>query len=164
MVVVSNSSPLIALSRIGKLEILRKLYHKIVIPKAVEKEIVSDPLKEFNLGKLPWIEVKSLRHPLCVEILSADLGLGESEALSLGLELKADLILLDEVAARAIAESIGLRFTGTLGMLLKAKEKKFIQSVKELIEQLILCEFRVSDQLYKDILALAKEKHIPSPK
>lgn len=159
MLVVSNSSPLIALSRIGKLDILNKLYHKIVIPKAVEKEILSDPLKEFSLNKLPWIEVKPLGQPLCVEILSSDLGLGESEALSLGLELKADLILLDEIAARDIAESIGLRFTGTLGILLKAKEKKLIHSVKELIEQLILCEFRVSEQLCKDILELAKEKH-----
>lgn len=158
MIIIADSSPIIALSRIGKLDILKNLYGKIFIPRAVEKEILLEHSNKINLAKITWIKTKSLSQHLSVDILSIDLGLGESETLGLALELKADLIILDEIAARAMAESLRIKYTGVLGALLKAKEKKLIVSVKELLDSLCQNEFRISRQLYHDILELAKEK------
>lgn len=157
MLVISDSSPLIALSRINSLNLLKNLYKKILIPEAVAKEISSENIKKINLNKLSWIGIKPLNQPLTVNILSVSLGKGESETIALALELKADLAILDELAARNIANSLNLRFTGTLGVLLKAKTKNLIPSIKETLDDLIKHEFRISSQLYQDILELAKE-------
>lgn len=157
MIIVSNSSPLIALSRIGKLNILKSLYKKLLIPQAVAEEISSDLTKKINLNTLSWIKIKSLNQPLSVAILSVSLGRGESETMALVLELKADLVILDELAARNTAESLNLKFTGTLGIILKAKKKNLISSVRKTIDNLIKHGFRVSSQLYSDILELAGE-------
>ena len=157
MLIISNSSPLIALSRIGRLDILKSLYGKIFIPKAVEKEIRADPIRKIDLNRLSWIKVKVLNQSLSSDILSVNLGLGESETIALALELKAELVILDELAGRNMAESLNLKFTGTLGVLLKAKKKGLIPSVKELIDALNKHEFRISPQLYQNILELSKE-------
>ncbi len=157
MIVTPDSSPLIALSRVNRLNLLKSLYKKILIPEAVAKEISSETTKKINLNKLSWIEIKPLNQPLTVNILSVNLGKGESETIALALELKAGLIILDELAARNIAGSLNLKFTGTLGVLLKAKTKKLIPSIKEILDELIKHEFRLSSQLYQDVLELAKE-------
>lgn len=158
MTVVSDSSPVIALSRINKLDILKSLYESILIPPAVKKEILSDPLRKIPLDKLPWIKVKPLKQPLTVKILSANLGEGESQSLALTLELKANLLIIDDLAARDIAELLEIKYTGTLGVLIKAKRQQLIPSVKETINELIKKEFRISSQLFQTILDLTGEK------
>ncbi len=158
MIVVSDSSALIALSRIGKLDILKSLYKEITIPEAVAKEILSGVTKKIDLNKLSWIKTKSISQPLGADILSVSLGCGESETIALALELKAGLVILDESAARNIAELLDLRFTGILGVLLKAKQKRLISSVKESLDNLIKHGFRLSRQLYNEVLELAGEK------
>ncbi len=159
MITVSDSSPIIALSRINKLNLLQSLYKEILIPEAVAKEVFSSASgKRIALNKLPWIKIKSLSQPLSANVLSLTLGQGESEAIGLTLELKANLIILDELAARNIVVMFGLKFTGTLGILLKAKEKHLLLSVKECLDNLIKHEFRLSASLYNDILELAGEK------
>lgn len=157
MIVISDSSPLIALSRINKLNLLKSLYKKILIPEAVAKEISFETTKKINLNKFSWIKIRTLNQPLTIDILSVNLGKGESETIALALESKANLTILDELAARNIADSLNLRFTGTLGVLLKAKTKKLIPSIKETLDELIKHEFRLSSQLYQDVLELAKE-------
>jgi uncharacterized protein len=123
MLVVCDSSPIIALSRINKLTILNSLYKKILIPLAVKEEVLCDPFKRINLNKVSWIEVRSLKHPLSAKILSANLGKGESEALGLTLELNANLLIIDDLAARNMADFLEITYTGTLGILLKAKKR-----------------------------------------
>ena len=157
MIIISNSSPIIALNNIGKLDILKRLYNKIIIPDAVKNEITVNPIKRIEINNFPWITIKSLSQPLTAQILSAQLGHGESEVLGLALELKSNLIIIDETAARNIANLHEIKYTGTLGILLKAKKQAIIRSVKEPIDELNNNGFRISNGLYQYILELAKE-------
>ena len=94
MPVISNSSPLIALTQIGRLDLLRLLYTRISIPPAVAREV------EPTVTKLPdWVLVRELAHPLQPTTVSGSIGPGEREVISLGLELGAALLIVDEQAA-----------------------------------------------------------------
>lgn len=152
MKVISNSSPLIALSEIGKLNLLNELFGEVIVPDAVEKEVY---------GEKPspkWIKVSSVTQRLASHILESGLGPGESEAVCLSMEIDADILILDDLNARRVAEKLEINITGTLGILLLAKEKNLIKSIKPLMEELVKGDFRISDELYEDMLDLAGEK------
>lgn len=88
----------------------------------------------------------------------AQLDPGESEAIALALEIKADLLLIDERRGRTEANRLGIRITGLLGVLVEAKMQSLIPTVQPLMDDLIATsEFRVSPALYHQILALVKE-------
>jgi len=152
MKVISNSSSLIALSEIGKLNLLNKIFGEVIIPNAVEKEVYGEkpPPK--------WIKVSSVTQRLASHILESGLGPGESEAICLSKEIDADILILDDLNARRVAEKLEINITGTLGILLLAKEKKLIKSIKPLMEELMKGGFRISDELYENMLDLAGEK------
>jgi len=83
---------------------------------------------------------------------------GEAEAIALALQKKDTLLILDDKKARGIAEALGLRLTGTIGIMVKAKEKRLLKSVKEVLEALEGANFRVSKGLRDKALKLAKEE------
>jgi len=102
--VISNSSPLIALTQIGRLDLVRRLYTRIYIPPAVAREV------EPTVAKRPdWVLVQKLARPLQPITVSGSIGPGEREVISLGLELGAALLIVDEQPARRLATSLGLR-------------------------------------------------------
>jgi len=106
--VISNSSPLIALSQIGRLDLLHQLHPQILIPPAVVAEV------QPTIPQLPgWIEVKPLKLIRRPDTVSGAIGRGEHEVISLGLELSADRLILDERPARRLAVSLGLSVIGT---------------------------------------------------
>jgi predicted nucleic acid-binding protein len=149
--VVSNSSPLIALGRIGQLSLLPALMKKIWIPPAVRLEVFgTDPLPD-------WIEEQPLEQPLAPRMAATRLGPGEREAIALALELSASEVILDDLAARHLAASLGLRPIGTLGLLLRAKRRGLIPQVRSYMEALQKQEFRISERLFSGILAAAGE-------
>jgi predicted nucleic acid-binding protein len=76
----------------------------------------------------------------------------------LGIETKDALLVLDDIKARNIARSLGIRITGTLGIILKAKEKNLIPSVKIVLSEMEKASFRISEDIKKEILRIAKEK------
>ncbi|OIO73042.1 MAG: hypothetical protein AUJ85_09025 [Elusimicrobia bacterium CG1_02_37_114] len=158
-VVITNTSPIFYLHRLGLLWVLEKLYKKIVVPQAVILELEEGKLQGEdipNLAEYPWIltqQVKSAQHLKLV----ADLGPGESEVLALALQNPNSLVILDEKIARSIAELAGLNFTGTIGVILKAKNQGYISSVTEVIEQLFSIGFRISDKMKEHILILSGE-------
>jgi uncharacterized protein len=87
-----------------------------------------------------------------------NIDLGEAEAIILSIELKADLLLMDERRGRAVALQYGLNVTGLLGVLLQAKKQGIIPAIKLLIDRLIaIADFRVNQQLYVIILQSADE-------
>jgi len=140
MLAVSNTSPLSNLAIIGRLELVREQLGVVVIPPAVEAELGRNPspearaaLKEAMGGG--WILPKPLTNPVNPELLLA-LDQGEAEALSLALELKAQLVLLDESAARRSAAKLGLLHTGALGILRRARQTGRIASLKNEIQRL----------------------------
>ena len=156
--VVSNSSPLIHLAKIKKLDLLKEIFGKIFIPKAVYDECVVEDFKEANeIKKSEWIIVKKIKNEDLKKALSIYLDDGEAEAITLAIEEKADLILLDDYDAREIARKYGLHITGVIGILLKAKYMKKIRKVKPYLEKLRETGFWINDDLFLKILKEIKE-------
>ncbi len=106
-----------------------------------------------------WIQVRSVSNPETIFALQddTDLDLGECAAIILAEDLGANQILIDERAARIVAESRNLPLIGTLGTLLLAKELGLIQNVKEVMDELTFQGKRISQKLYQDVLEIAKE-------
>jgi predicted nucleic acid-binding protein len=145
--VVSDSACLIGLERIGRSEILAQSFKTIYIPPAVEKE----------LGyKMEWLVVQPVRNVAFVKTLQIQLGEGESEAMVLAIEL-GEVLVLDDKKARRIAQQIGLKIIGTVGVLLRAKERGAITEVKPILDELNAVDFRISPALYHQALRLAGE-------
>lgn len=84
--------------------------------------------------------------------------MGESEAITLADTMNADLIIIDERKSRSIAKDVGLRVTGTLGILVEAKRQGFIKELKPLLDKLMENGIRISRKLYLDILDLVNEQ------
>jgi predicted nucleic acid-binding protein len=152
VVVVSNSSPLIALARIQRLDLLPALFQSILIPPAAAREI------EPSIPVLPdWL---SMRSPSAVPpspLWRPRLGAGEREALALATELKADWIILDDLPARHSAEATGVNVIGTLGTLLTAKQAGLLPSIRPELDALVRTSFFLSPLLYDKLLREAGE-------
>lgn len=160
MKVVSNSSTLIALARINHLDILEKVVKKLIIPPAVYDDIVikgAGRPGSAEIRQAKWIEKRNVSDQEMVMRLNSILGLGESEAIALAKEIKADLIILDDDKARKVALSEGLRLSGLLAFLVQAKEKGIIERVKPLMDGLKLKGFFISENLYQDTIQKAGE-------
>ena len=156
--VVSNTTPILSLLKIDKLSLLKELYGKITIPYAVYQEIEKGVDKPYykDLSKIDWIDIKHLTTP-SFPAYHIDLDLGETEVLLLSKELNADLVIIDEILARRYAKQLELNLTGTLGILLKAKQMYLIESVKELLDELKEKGNWYSSELTSNVLKLAKE-------
>ncbi|NJL38131.1 MAG: DUF3368 domain-containing protein [Leptolyngbyaceae cyanobacterium SM1_4_3] len=161
MVVVSDTSPITSLAAIAQLDLLRQLYQKVIIPQAVYDEMAS--LSKAVPGTIEvqtsaWIETRQAENRVLVARLQEELDIGESEAIALAIEIKADRLLIDEAPGRTIAAQLELKFTGVLGVLLAAKHKGIISLVKPVMDDLIVrSSFRVSNQVYMEILKIAGE-------
>jgi uncharacterized protein len=153
--VVADASPLIAFHQIGQLPLLQALFTKVLVPPAVAREIAP------SVPNQPWIVERSPTGPLAPQVLQARLGAGESEAISLALELRADRVIVDEKAARQIAQALGLNVMGTLGLLLAAKRRGLVPSVRPLIDALLEKKFWINPQLVERALAAVGESTKP---
>lgn len=156
MSMVSNASPLVNLARIGQLGLLRQLYGQLTIPEAVWHEVVvqgaGQPGAEEVRGAA-WIETRRVADRQLVRTLQQELDAGEAEAIALGLEIGAELLLMDERLGRETAHHLGLRYTGVIGVLIEAEHKGLIPSVKVHLDRLRdMAKFRVSDALYARIV------------
>ena len=155
MNIVSDSSPLIALAKIGRLNLLE---HEIIVPKAVFEEITRSrrayARKLYKWGKN---RVSVVKNRQAVEYLELVLDRGEAEVIVLAEELKADAVLIDDLKARKTAMLRGLTVVGTIGVLLDAKERGLVDDVKPLLDELIRKKIRISRELYNHALELAHE-------
>ncbi|MCI4648600.1 DUF3368 domain-containing protein [Phaeodactylibacter sp.] len=153
MIVVSDTSAITNLIQIDHLWLLREVYQNIIIPQAVYDELVSDTKNKLIIESLSWIKIKEVKENDITRNLKEVLDPGESEAITLALELDADFIIIDEKKGRKIAEDYGLRKIGLVGILVESKRKGLIKEVRNLLEQLIeKANFFVSEKLYKDVL------------
>lgn len=156
MVVVSNSSPIIHLAKIGKLNLLEGLYGQVLVPEKVYLECTETMHFREEVEMIfqsPWIKKDLIQNDVLFRLLYAELDAGEAEALVLGLEKKADLILLDDQEARNKARKLDLPVTGTLGVLLKARNKGMIASLKNEVQKLQISGFWLSQDLLNTFLA-----------
>jgi predicted nucleic acid-binding protein len=159
MPVVANAGPLIALARIERLALLPTLYREVVVPPVVYQEITGEidlPGAE-ELAQAGWLRAMAARDQLAVQRLLFWLDRGESEAIVLAQEMGATL-LIDERRGRAIAATLSLQITGTVGILLAAKELGQVQVVTPLLDALLAAGVRLSPRLYDEAQRQAGER------
>lgn len=161
MIIVSNTSPLSNLATVGQLNLLQKLYKTVLIPTAVYHELLDERAGEIVVKAVQsaiWFNIQPVQNQELVTKLRSIINVGEAEAIALAVEVNANLLLIDERLGRQVAADQGLKITGLLGVLLSAKQKGLITTVKPVIDDLITkANFRVSRQLYLEVLKAANE-------
>jgi uncharacterized protein len=157
--VVSNTTPIISLLKLGQLDLLKQLYQQIYIPFAVHNEIEAGKAKGFykDLSNEDWIKITDIKDKQAIKYF-LDLDAGEAEAIILATEINADLIILDEKLGRYHAKNADLKVTGTIGILLKAKSEGFIAELKPLLDELTKKDVWISEKLKKEILEKVGEQ------
>jgi predicted nucleic acid-binding protein len=138
-IVVGDTSPVRALVHVGRLDLLPALFEDVVVPPAVVDELraPAGPFTPIDVRQMPALRIVQ---PLDMDRIlqfSRILDRGESEALALALEIHADVVLMDELAGRAVAESVGLVPIGVVGILLRAKANNLVIEVKPLLDRMI---------------------------
>ena len=142
--VISDTSSLIALESIMELELLQKMFREIYITDEIQKEFGS---------KLPsWIKVKKLHDRTMLQVITLELDLGEASGIALALEMPDSLLIIDEKKGRNYANRLGINMIGILGVLIRAKEKGIIETLKPILNKLNDCDFRMSEKLVNDVL------------
>lgn len=160
MIVVSNTSPLTNLAAIGRIRLLERLHVQIHIPQAVLDELHANGRQwpgAAEVAAAPWIVKHRTEASALTRALSQHLGPGESEAIALAVEVKADLILLDDRDARAAASGLGLKVGGVCGILLRAKATGEIPSVGPELDRLRGIGFYLTEATRRHVLGLAGE-------
>lgn len=155
MIVVSNASPLAALAAIGYQDLLPDLFGEVIVPWAAWDELsaASQIRGRLRLLEAPWLLKQTVENRNLVIALQQSLGAGESEAIALALETRADLLLMDERLGRRYAERYGLSLLGAIGVIAMAKRSKLIESVGPLLDQLRSdAGFYISDALRSIVL------------
>jgi predicted nucleic acid-binding protein len=155
VIVVSDSTPLNILIRIGLVDILPNLYGQVLIPVAVRDEMshqrTPEVVRVWINGAPPWLHVRAPLSPLPL----VRKGRGELEAISLAVELKAELLLVDDRDAAKTARQYGLATVGTLGMLELASARG-IHPLTDSATRLLTSDFFIDPELVA--LALARDQ------
>jgi predicted nucleic acid-binding protein len=147
--IISDTSCLIVLSKIGEMDLLKKVYGSIFTTQDIASEF-GDSLPE-------WIEVLEVKDPFRQQLLELQIDKGESSAIALALEMPGSTVILDDFKARKIAIKLGIQVTGTLGVIIRAKQKGVLSSIKPFLEKLKQTNFRLSPELELEALKMAGE-------
>jgi uncharacterized protein len=157
--VISNTSPLLYLHQIGCLSILQMLYNQVVVPQAVQLELLVGQQQGVDVPEISqyeWLHLQSVATVASMPNV-IDLGPGEAEVIGLGIENSGSLLILDDQLGRQIARFHRLNFTGTLGVLIKAKQLGHIATIRPLVEQLQRSGMWLSASIIANVLRLAGE-------
>jgi len=155
MILIADSSALIALAVVDKLDVLDELFGEVYVPRAVYNEI-SHQSKDESEKLADYCKDKVLN--IASETnLNVTLGIGESEAIMLYKEKRADFLLCDDKKAKKFARNFGVNVVGSLGVLLKAKEEKLIVEINPLIEKLKFSQIFIDDKTFELVLKMAGE-------
>jgi predicted nucleic acid-binding protein len=147
--IIIDASSLIALYKLNLIEILKDLFTSINAPEAVFTEVGQD---------LPqWIKILPVDNVDLITKFRENLGEGESEVIVMGIEKENYVLVLDDLRARNTAKKLGLKMTGLLGILIKAKKRGKILKIKPLLEILDEENFRISNKLKNETLKIAGE-------
>ena len=152
MIIVSDTSSISNLLQIGSIELLKEIYGEITITPAVRRELYVLPEQAQTIDQLSWIKVQAPQDQRLVFELLDKLDLGESESIALALETKAQYLIIDEFSGRQIADSYGIKIVGILGVLVLAKQKGILGTIKPTIEKLIDIGFRLNKKLVDKLL------------
>jgi len=148
-VIITDASCLILLDKIGRLDLLSKVYGVLLTTPEVALE--------FGKAIPDWITILSPQNPHLQRIAEANLDPGESSAIALAIEHEGCLLILDDLKGRNFAGSLGIAITGTLGVVIAAKLSGIIPSVKTVLEEIRQTNFRLTEKLEQLALKLAGE-------
>ena len=147
--IISDTSCLIILSNIGELDLLHKVYGSILTTFEIAEEF-GEHLPE-------WIEIVEVKDKIRQQVLELQIDKGESSAITLALEIPDSTLIIDDYKARRIAEQLHLSYTGTIGVIIKAKLIGILPSIKPVINKIKLTNFRLSEELELQALKQAGE-------
>lgn len=159
-IIVSDTTAITHLAKINALDLLKSLYSEILIPQAVYDELTKQGETQpgaIQVINASWIKVVTVTNPVVVAKLMTRLDLGESEAIALALEKNADVLIIDEIAGRAVAKKLVNNIIGMVGILLEAKNAGLIKAIKPYLVNLRATGFRLSDDLFQFALKEANE-------
>jgi predicted nucleic acid-binding protein len=166
VLVVADAGPLIFLSAIAQLELLRALHDRVLIPMAVFEEVVESGAGQpgcTEVAQAKWLEIHKVDEadPILRTLLTT-LDAGEAAALALPHREGADLVLMDERRGRAAARRLGLAVQGTLGLLVRAKRNGAIETVGPHLRSLREAGFWISSEVLDRTLEAAGEAMPPN--
>ncbi len=161
MTIVSNTSPISNLAKVGQLNLIQQLYGKVLIPTAVHEELLDQRAGETVIVAVQsaiWLEIRPVQNQELVNELRNRVNVGEAEAIALAVEVEATRLLIDERLGRQTAIELGVKITGVLGILLVVKQQNLVRAIKPIVDDLMTqASFRISSQLYADVLNAADE-------
>jgi len=148
-IIIADISCLILLSNINELDLLQKMYGNVFITEII--------VEEFGEQLPEWIIIEQVNDLGKQKLLELQIDRGEASAITLVIENKNSTIIIDDYKARKIAEQLGINFTGTFGILLKAKNMQLIPLIKPILDKIKNTNFRISEELELTVLKLANE-------
>ncbi len=157
---VVDASPLIYLAQLDRLELLRRGADEILAPPTVLRELDAKPdasTPKIEAARRAWLRSEAPRDQKLLAVLRLELDAGEAEAIALAYERSADRTVMDDLAGRRYARQLGLPLVGTLGLLLAARLRGELRSLKSEIERLHAAGFYAGDALIQKILQAAGE-------
>ena len=164
MIVVSDTTPLISLLKIDRIDLLEKLFGNVLIPQAVYEELTMDErfkMEADQLKQKEFIIIQPVTNRESVSILKRSTGLdqGESEAIVLTDEIHAELLLMDEAKGRAVSTQMGFQIMGTIGVLMAAYEEHELTSdeVKECVLRLHRAGRHIGQRHYQILLNMLND-------
>ena len=143
-IIISDTSCLIALSKIEKLDLLQDLYQEIIV--------TNDIYQEFGSSLPDWIIITEVKDKQTQRDLEEQLDKGESSSIALALEIDNATLIIDEIKGRKIAQSLNIDIIGTIGIILLAGKKGLISDVIGTVLRLVNKGFRLSDKLINKII------------
>jgi uncharacterized protein len=156
MVVVSDTTAISSLFRVGKLDLLQELFAEVILPNAVFEELTALEAHGYDISKIreaSWIQVRQANNLTMVQTLNNTLDLGESEAIALALETAADILIIDEKRGRLKARELGIPTVGLIGIISQLKKAGHIDAVKPFLDELRTIGFWIDQNSYNRILA-----------
>lgn len=164
MIVVGDASALIALHRIDGWRVLPGLYGEVHVPESVWREAFSAAPFAATMPTPPAWLIRHENPSRTVVVPGLDqLDVGEADAIRLARDLPADLLLIDEMRGRAVAQRLGLRITGVVGILIESRRRGLIPSLAVALTGLRAHDFWMSENLVREALRLAGENELPPP-
>jgi uncharacterized protein len=159
MLVISDTTPVRYLAQVGKLELLHKLYGIIIIPSVVEQEVANSPYAILHqlIVSTSWLEVKEPSNMHDFEKYNNRVDEGEKAAIALACELKADLLLIDDLAGKNLANELNIPCIGLAGVALRAKKVGLIPLVMPFMLELKQAGFWVGDKFLNELKKLSNE-------
>lgn len=152
MKIVSNTTPIISLASIGKLNVLKELFGEIIIPQSVYNEIKAKESYGYKEVDSDYIKVQAIKGTKYRDLLLNQLDLGEAETIILATEINADYVIIDDNIGYKIAKNSGLNVIRTLSVLLKAKDKGIIEEIRPLLDEMIMKGRWYSKKVYESFL------------